>query len=69
VPAAYTVDALRAFGERRLLLRSGDGTTFEGRIVQERLSDFAAVVLFAVDGEAGDPLVVPLESIQTIEER
>jgi len=69
VTAGYTPAALRAFGTRPVTLRTLDGATLEGRIVQDLLGDAAAVLLFAADGDAGGPLVVPLESIESVRER
>lgn len=65
---AVLVSALRAAGTRRITLRTRDGS-FEGRVLQDRLSDDAVMLLFAVEGNAGEPLVVPLESIESIVER
>ena len=65
---AMTVAALRALGNRRVRLSTVYGS-YDGRIAVDRLSDDAVVILFAREGDAGEPLVVPLESIESIVER
>lgn len=65
----YALDELRAFGTRRVTLVTTDGATLDGRIAQDRLSERAAVLLFALEDEAGEPVVVPLEAVASVRER
>jgi hypothetical protein len=60
---AATVDALRALGNRRVVVSTAEGA-FAGRLVTDVLSDGALVVLLERDGAPpGEPLVIPLDQI------
>ena len=62
------VSALRAYGARHVTLCTSAGN-FAGRILQDKLSDRAVMILLATDDDSAEPLVVPVESIETVVER
>jgi hypothetical protein len=62
------VDVLRAFGARRVKLRSLEGS-FEGSIVSNLLTDESVVVMFALGGDPGEPIVIPIDHIREVVER
>ncbi len=60
---AATVAAMRALGNRRVLVTTAEGA-FAGRFVTSALGDGAVVALLERDGAApGEPLVIPLDHI------
>ncbi len=65
----YSIDALRAFGERRVQVKTSDGMTLDGRLVQNMLHEESVVVLLAPEDAVDEPVVIPLESIAAVEER
>lgn len=65
---ATTVAHLRAFGTRKVTIVTSDGS-FEGHIVQDRLSDGAVMIMLAPMGPAGDPVVIAMAAIEEIVER
>ena len=65
---ASSVAELRAFGTAFVGLVTRDGT-FEGRIVQELLSDGAIVVMIAPPGMNDEAVVVAIDAIEEIVQR
>ncbi len=65
---AYDVAALRAYGARRVTVRTEHGT-FEGSFAEDSLTPASVMVLFARDGGTDDHIVIPIDSITGIAER
>jgi len=63
-----TVATLRTYGSRRVAFATADGT-FEGTIMQDRLSDAAVVVMLAPADGSADPLVIALDAVENVVER
>ncbi len=62
---AITVERLRSFKTNRVRL-TADGRTYEGTILQDRLSDDAVMFLF--DAGHAEPIVVSLEATSDMTE-
>jgi hypothetical protein len=62
---AISVEALRAYGAQRVELVTRDGR-FVGRLDIEALGEGSLFALLVRDGEEGEPLVVPLDAIESV---